>query len=424
MDSYATLVPAEEQIYALDLDYDLISHLANADAVQYLRAEQVDPIIVEDDLAREVLEWQLNHLRREGQPATASVLEDEFEKITISKPETTITDLVRRLRQRYVRNESRKVVRDLTRLNGEDPLSVASEMLQQGRRLTELTIARGERFSVEDVDRARMIYDKKLLKGPGPTLGFRELDDHFTGIKGMTFLLAPPKTYKSWGCVNAVEKSCRAGGKPHLYSLELPAEDTDMRIRCMAADVPFWKNEKGCLTNDEWARIHEATEELLSCGSYEVSKPPPGERSPHKLVEQAMSAGATAIYIDQLQYVENEKGTNLGALNDTGSYWDALSVLRDYSDEIPMFIVHQFNRSVMKAKEMPEMQQAKGSSALEEIGHLVLGLWANKEMRRNNVVEIGTLASRSYSYKSWQLDVSLSHGCALTMMGEVQDDDE
>ena len=99
-------------------------------------------------------------------------------------------------------------------------------------------------------------------------------------------------------------------------------------------------------------------------------------------------------------------------------------MLRDYSDEVPIFIIHQFNRSVMNAKEMPEMQQAKGSAAIEETAHLALGLWANKEMRKNNVIEVGTLASRSYSYKSWHLEVGLSKDCRLDMIGEVTDDEE
>lgn len=192
----------------------------------------------------------------------------------------------------------------------------------------------------------------------------------------------------------------------------------------MAAGVPFWKYERSCMTNEEWERVHIATRGLLERGTFEVKKPPPGERTAYGLVEQALAGGATAIYIDQLQYLENEKGTNLGSLNDTGYYWQVLSDLRDYSDEIPIFVVHQFNRSVMKAKEMPEMQQAKGSSAIEEIGQLVLGLWANKEMRKNNIIEVGTLASRSYSYKNWHLSVELTKGCDLTMFGEVQEEDE
>lgn len=99
--------------------------------------------------------------------------------------------------------------------------------------------------------------------------------------------------------------------------------------------------------------------------------------------------------------------------------------LRDYSDQIPIFVVHQFNRSAMQNKgELPEMQQIKGSAAIEETGTLLLALHATKEQRKSNIVQIGTLASRNFEYKSWHLGVSLSHDCSIDMIGEVEEEDD
>lgn len=413
-----------QEIYALDLDWDLILHLGKDESLTKLRAERLSAEVLEDDLAEKVYQWQLSHIRQHGSPATATVLEDEFPEITFEEPQTAIGDLIQRLRERYLRNQGRKALKEMAKLAGEDPTAVASEMLRVGKTLTDITSARGDHFGTGDYDRAKEVYDKKVLRGPGPTLGFQELNDHFNGIQGLTFCMAPPKTYKSWFAVNGTLEGTINGGHPYLYSLELPAEETTWRAYCMAADVPYWKYERNALDQRDMERIVQASRGLDECGVFNIEKPPPGERGAHVLVERALSANATSIYIDQLQYVESEKGKNLGALNDTGAYWDVLSTLRDYSDEIPIFIVHQFNRSVMSAKEMPEMQQAKGSAAIEETAHLALGLWANKEMRANNVVEVGTLASRSYSYKSWHLGVSLTKGCSLDMLGEVTDEGE
>jgi len=141
------------------------------------------------------------------------------------------------------------------------------------------------------------------------------------------------------------------------------------------------------------------------------------------MVERAINSGASSIFIDQLQYVESSGGDSLGALNNTGDYFNVVNELRNYSDTIPILVVHQFNRSVMSSKEMPEMQQGKGSSAIEEVATLALGLWANKEMRANNIVQLGTLASRNYSYKAWDIDVELSRGTSFTMIGETQDEE-
>jgi hypothetical protein len=291
--------------------------------------------------------------------------------------------------------------------------------------LTEISSQRGETYGTGDLQQALEVYEANAKRGPGPTLGFPELDEHFHGIRGVTILLAPPKTYKSWFGVKDLVEGVIDGKSVHHYSLELPAEETKWRVLCMAADVPYWKYERGCLDVIDHREIDKASKALDQCGIYQVEKPPPGERGAQVMVERAISGGADYVIIDQLQYIDvPEKGRNLGALNDTGYYWETLSMLRDYSDEIPIFLIHQFNRSVMSAKEMPEMQQAKGSAAIEETAHLVLGLWANKEMRKNNVVEIGTLASRTAPFKSWHIEVGLSRDCRMDMIGEVTDDDD
>ena len=137
------------------------------------------------------------------------------------------------------------------------------------------------------------------------------------------------------------------------------------------------------------------------------------------MVERAINSGATCVFIDQLQYVETRSGTSLGARNDTGDYFEVLNELRDYSDEIPIFIVHQFNRSIMSAEGMPEPQQGKGSSAIEETATLELGLWANKDMRSSNIIHLGTLVSRNYSQPTWEIGIELSKGCALIMNGHA-----
>src|SRR5690606_32475780 len=156
-----------------------------------------------------------------------------------------------------------------------------------------------------------------------------------------------------------------------------------------------------------------------------IEKPAPGERGVHHMISRAIELGSSCVFIDQLQYMENRKGHSLGAANQTGDYWEVCQDLRDYSDQIPIFVVHQFNRSAMNAKGgLPEMQQVKGSSAIEETGTLLLGICATKEMRKNSMVEIGTLASRNFGYKSWNLGVSLSNGCDITMIGEVEEDED
>jgi replicative DNA helicase len=412
------------EVYALDLDWDLISHLALPESIGALRAEQFTVDLIEDKTSREVFEWQMWHYREHGKPATASVLEDQFPDIEITTPDTTIGDLIERIRTRYMRNKGREIAKNIAISVNENPLEAPKLMLRGGRELADLVIKRGEVFATGDYHRAMALYDKKAQQGRGPSLGYKELNDHFNGMLGVTFLIAPPKTYKSWGCTNVIKENIIDGGFPYAYSLELPADEADMRLRCMTADLPYWKYLKRAMMPEDRDRLKEASELLDRSGSYRIEKPQQGERGVQRMVERALNAGASCVLIDQLQYVENKKGVNLGSANNTGDYWEVCNDLRDYSDEIPIFVVHQFNRSVMNAKEMPEAQQAKGSAAVEEVATLALGLWANKEMRKNNIVEMGTLASRNYALERWRVGVQLSHGCSLDMLGIVDDDED
>ena len=70
---------------------------------------------------------------------------------------------------------------------------------------------------------------------------------------------------------------------------------------------------------------------------------------------------------------------------------------------------------------MPEAQQGKGSAAIEETATLELGLWANKDMRASNVIQMGTLVSRHYQHAKWEFEVELTNGCKLMYNGLAED---
>lgn len=409
-----------DEVVALDLDWDLILHLALPESVSALRGEQFTANLLEDPLAKKVYAWQMEHYREHGEAASASVLEDQFTEVTITVPSTAIGDLIERMRLRYMRNHGRDIAKQISQAIVDDPLSAAKVMLRGGRELADLTTKRGEVFGTGDYWRLMALYDKKAILGAGPSLGYPELDAHFNGMVGVTFLIGPPKSCKSWLTTNIMRENVLHGKYVYCYSLELPADEYTMRLQHMTSDVPYSKYLKRSLMSKDRKLLQEASELLDANGTYRIEKPQPSERGVQRMIERALQAGADCVILDQLQYVENRKGVNLGTANNTGDYWEVCNDLRDYSDEIPIFVVHQFNRSVMNAKEMPEAQQAKGSAAVEEVATLALGLWANREMRRSGVVEVGTLASRNYGHESWRLNVQLSQGCALEMLGVVE----
>ncbi len=411
-----------EQIVELDLDWDFLNHLAIPDSWATLKAEAFSSELLEDECAIRIYDWQNIHTREHGCLAKGSVLEDQFEGLALESPQTAIGDLLVRLRERYLKNYGRDAIRGIGAIYKDDPLETGPAMIRKGQELIALTRSKGESWGTGDADRSILEYHKTVVKGMGPSFGFKELDAHFFGERGITFALGSPKSGKSWLATKAVVQNIMEGNYTELYALELPAYEAQMRVRCMVADIPWWKFIRCQLDEKDLAKIAETGDYIDSLGLFRVIKPPHGERNGSEMVRQSIDRGANLVVIDQLQYLEDDKGRPLGDRNETGAYFGVCNELRDLSDEVPIHVVHQFNRNSMFMDEMPTMQHAKGSSAIEETGTVILGIWANKDMRASGIVEIGTLAARNHFPISWECKVELNQGCSFDIIGEKEDE--
>lgn len=412
-----------QQAFVLDLDLELMFHLTSPASWQVLRDEHFSPELLEDDFVKRVYVFTRNHFSEHGVLPTTVVLEEEFKDngVVFDTPQVVIGDLIHRLRKRYANNQGRQAILAITQKTIGDPTALSKSLLDEGRRLYNLLTPRGKSFCVNDYEKSIAQYHRAVVAGRGPSMGFTELDNYFYGQRGLTFMVGAPKSFKSWFTVKAVLENIKAGGHPYLYSLELPADETDMRLRCLAADVPYWKFLQHQLDKQDLQAIEEHSEILASFGEVTIDKPQQGDRTVDSLIGRARDAGADVIFVDQLQYVENRRGVAVGATNDTKDYFEVINDIRDFSDDGPVWVVHQFNRSVLNADAMPEMQQIKGSAAVEECSTLALGLWSNKEMRKSNLLHIGTLTARNYGFQTWEAQVRMRTGCAINIIDEVDE---
>jgi hypothetical protein len=412
------------EIYELDLDYDLANHIADPESWAVLRSENLPDELIQDEYIQKVYDWQKRHHRIHGKPASGSALEASFEDLALGEPLTAVGDLIQRLRERYARNQARVAIRSLGEVYQDDPLRVIEEMKRKARDLSKIVVGKGESWGIGDHERAMREYNKYLTRGQGPSFGFKELDEYFYGQRGLTFWLGAPKSMKTWvAFINGILANVLEGRRVEAASLELPAAEANMRLKCLAANVPWWKYLKGRLSEEDKIAMAEAEAVLSDCGgSYRIVSPPIGERRVEQIVQPALDGGADVLFIDQLQYLQDQTGTRLGDGNNTGSYWGVGDDLRGASHELPITVIHQFNRSVMNSDEMPSMQQAKGSSMVEEVGTLVLGLHANKDMRLSNLMHVGTLATRNYGLATWELGVQMTKGCKFEINEKVEDE--
>lgn len=412
---------SEIEVYQLDLDEELLSHLAIPESISLFRDQELHRSLIEDDFVKEVFDWQIGHLHEHHRPASASVLAEQFD-LDFADPLTAAGDLLNRLRERYVRNHAREHMEKISDAYKENPAKVIKVLPQVAREITDIAGAHIESYGSGDYDRAIQKYNENVMKPLGPGFGFKEIDAHFHAQRGVGFIIGAPKTGKSWLGVQCVVDNVMNDHVVEIASLELPAHETDMRIRCLAANVPYWKFVRMCLSAEDKQKLKDASELLDDLGRYKVVKPAPGHRSFEEMWNRARDNGAGLLIVDQLQYVETRNGVALGG-GKPQDFWQPLNAARDMSDEMPMTVIHQFNRSVMNADKMPEMQQAKGASAIEEVATLALGIWANKDMKRSGILEVGTLASRNFTYESWEIEMEMNKGCNFELVGRVEHDE-
>ena len=408
---------------AVEPDIELCGHLCDPEAWVVLKGEGFHPDLIEDERVREAFEWALDFFRKYGEPPTAEVLDDEFEipgEPFFKEPVTVPDDLVERMRKRYKNNQQRAHVRKIVKLQKEDSDSVAKEMALSAKELQDILSRRGESYSAGEGERALKAYLDKATKGPGASLGFPLLDAYFSGQRGITTIAAAPKSFKSWIAVKATRESILQGKYPWLYSLELPAEETEMRLMCMMANLPFHKYISNSFTREEQELLVDTESLMAESGAYKIDTPPYGERTIEELIDKAQNAGAGAIFIDQAQYVETD-GKSLGDWNETGKYWSVVHRAKEMADNI--CFIHQLSYKAANSDSFPTYEMVKGSSAFVEVGTLVLGLWANKEMRKSSRMQIGVISARNHTHLIWDVDVNLTTGCDFQIIGVAEDED-
>jgi DnaB helicase-like protein len=415
-----------EEIYALDLDEELLSHLVREDSWLTLQGENFDPELINDEFVAEVYGFQRDYRREHKQLASPTVVADHFD-LDLREPDASVGYVLDQMRLRYMRNGGREHLKRIVEetRNG-DPLEVPGMLLKAGRDLSYLLSRRGEIFGTGDYERAMHRYEQKAAAGPGASFGYEEIDAVHNGMHGLNVLLGYKKSSKSWQMLMSMMLNAEQGLYPWLYSLELPADETDMRFRCLLADVPWWKYVHNALGQTDKDELRAVSELIDSMAMYKIVKPPSGSRDIHSMVNTARDAGAGIVLIDQLQYVEGVNGKSLGRGNDTGEYFGVLNDARDLSDEGPIYIAHQFGRQAAFAEEMPDVSMAKSSSAIEEVATVAMGIWSNKDMRRSGKLQMGTLISRnSAGYdEKWEIDMEMSRGCSFEICRRLEDDNE
>lgn len=408
----------------MNLQDELIDHLAVPDSVLAIVRDNLRPEILPADCEqeREVLHFALDYHRQYGEPAPAELLSGEF-GIEFQEPQVAIEFLLEKLRERYKKNQAKEVILKTSKLVSEDPAKAVDFALDGMHRIKHLSDSETHTLTDADWDRSYRQYQEKVVRGmlKGKTFGFEDMDNALGGIRGLTYVVARPKRFKSWMLLKAGCENRLMGERVSFFSLELPEEEMFNRYQCMMAGVSWSRFQHGRLTKEEVEQFHTAGQELAEIpGSFTCHRPPVGERTVRNIERLALEDSATLVIIDQLSWLEHTERVRADLRHLEVSYIN--QDLKTACDHFPIYIAAQFNREADSIQGMANLSQIGLSDSIGQTADMILGLYRDKEMTKNRLLQFGAVDSRSFEGGIWEIKVDLSSNSNFRMLGSVEDD--
>lgn len=367
--------------------------------------------------------WRTAHM---ATAPTAWVLAQEFPSFVLPTDDSEATTgyLVYLLRKRLLFNQFQNALT----LGASTSLTDAHEAVKQMHATTygllEVTTPRNIRINMADTiaeRRERYAKRSECPQGLGVTYGIDLLDLYTGGILPgeLAVVGAFSKTGKTMILLNAAAQAVRKGYRPLVFTLELSLADTQERLDAMFSGVSYNRLTRGHLRTEELDALHAAQEELRDLGGLAMERPAEGERTVAALCARARQIGADYLLIDQLSFLE--PGFRTYSLKEHHSV-----IMKQLKNEIsragvelPCFMAVQANRDSLV--EGMTLKSFANATEIEQIVDMALGLWRNKSMRSNGVMQCDILGSRRTDQTSWMLEWSLSERTRIRALEEVQE---
>lgn len=414
----------------LVLDEEFADHLAIAESIRYLWQEKFsgDLFLPDEDFAAQMWRFVVEYVQSYSTFPDRAVMDEEYPQFEFQAARHPIEYLVRKFRERYASNEIKTALKKVARALGEDPLAARSLGFQEFHRITSKTASNSIWISSHDWQRHLEEYKENVLNGrlAGITLGWADVNDVLCGLRkgGLYYIVGRPKRYKSWMLLQSAVEAQRAGHKAVFFSLELPKEEIFARYQCLAADVSWSRYQHNQLTSEDYARIKYAMERLSEESlPLEIARPDVGTRTVPQLIELAKEHEAEIVYIDQMSFIESHRAPNAAPL------WERIKYqCEDLKNgcvraDVPLYIANQFNRLADNPTlaEMGTLDMIAGGDAIGQYADMLLGLYQSKDLRQSNILEYGTIDSRSFESARWRLAVNLSRECNFRVIERVVD---
>jgi len=225
----------------------------------------------------------------------------------------------------------------------------------------------------------------------GVPSGLGDLDRITTGFQpsDLIILAARPSVGKSSLVGNIARNAClRADIPVILFSLEMSKEQVAQRLLCSEAAIPSQKLRTGFLDEDEWRRLSSALGRLGEAKIFIDDTPGVSVMEVRTKCRRLKAEfGLGMVIIDYLQLMRPSHR----AENRQQEISEISRSLKGLARElnVPVIACSQLSRAVeQRQKQIPQLSDLRESGAIEQDADIVMFLYVDPEMDRQNTIEL------------------------------------
>lgn len=413
---------SELEFAGLVLEDELLDHLATPEGATAVWKERLSSEVIPESEQgiREAVDFVISYMDEYREPPAVQVLMDETGYDEFNTPVAPIDYVLGRLRDRYQRQQLKKVVSKIGRLSGE-PEEALRYGLGEFSRIKNQTAVIGGAISSDDFATTLDDYRKRQeFQENGITLGYEEIDAHLGGLRlgELTIILARPKRFKSWQLVKSAVGANLAGHDVCIGSFELSEAEMRNRVHCQIAGVSWYRFQHGLLTEPELDYLEQVARERMEWPhKIHIVRPKVGDRTVAHITSYAEDKGAEVLYIDQLSWFDGAK--------DEGNWriiGKIMEQLKDATQQYPIYMAAQYNREATAVEGIADLAKIGLSDYIGQTADTLLGIYASRDMLNNKIIHLGVVESRSFEPVSWEVKIELSENSNFKFLNDLGED--
>lgn len=415
-------VEIEEFNEAVNLEDELLDHLAHPESAMAIYRSKFNVNLLNKDEhdGKRMLTYVLNYIVEHGEAPEPDVIIHDFGGGHFSTPRSPVLWLVEKFRERYKRNQAKAAVKKIATLATTDPHLAVRTALQEFGDIQRTASDRNRELVIEDWEDALADYRERVTSGKlhGITFGYEQMDSKLGGIRpnNMVFIVGRPKWYKSWQLLKSAVQAMHDGHRAVFFTLELSEQEMYGRFQCMVAGVGWNNYQHGKMSKEEWKLMHEAGERINDApGRVDFIHARHDQRTVHELTMEAVQRDAEIVYLDQFRFLTPTRTYEKQNTEMESIVYDIKNI---GCSEMPWYVAAQFNREAASLTEMADLAKIGLTDAIGQASDIVFGLYRNKDMAENNILQMGTIATRGFQDGVWELGVQLTKHTNFKLLNE------